>query len=209
MNLHLLTRRLLGRATCVAGPGARIAPGARIINIGGRSELIRIGASSIVEGELLVFAHGGRIAVGDWCFIGPGTRIWSGSAIEIGHRVLVSHGVNIFDNLTHPVSPRDRHAHFRHIATQGHPRDIDLGDRPVRIEDDAWIAAGATVLRGVRIGRGAIVGAAAVVTRDVPDYAVVAGNPARVVRMLEPHERQSVPGSEDAPGVPLPASHSS
>lgn len=190
MNIHLLTRRLLRRATCVLAPGAVVARDARIVNVGRDSRLISIGASTVVKGELLVFAHGGRITLGEWCFVGPGTRIWSGKSIEIGSRVLISHGVNIFDGPTHPISPSARHAHFREIATIGHPHRIDLGERPVSIADDAWIAAGATVLPGVRIGRGAIVAAASVVTHDVPDFTVVAGNPARVVRTLPDHERQ-------------------
>ena len=67
----------------------------------------------------------------------------------------------------------------------------DLYDRPVlfckpvQICKGAWIGAGATILPGVRIGRYAVIGAAAVVTKDVPDYAVAVGNPARVIKMLE------------------------
>lgn len=57
--------------------------------------------------------------------------------------------------------------------------------KPVLIKEGAWIGAGATVLPGVCVGRYAIVGAASVVTKDVPDYAVVVGNPARVIRMLD------------------------
>ncbi|SBT09334.1 putative acetyltransferase [Candidatus Propionivibrio aalborgensis] len=187
MNLRLLLRRLLGRGGFEAGHGTVLARSARIIDTGRRGGVrIRIGCQSRIEGQLLVFAHGGTISVGDWCFVGPGTCIWSGASIKIGDRVMISHNVNIFDNLTHPLDPARRHLHFRHIIEQGHPQDIDLGDRPVVIEDDAWIAASATILRGVRIGRGAIVGAAAVVTRDVPPMSVVAGNPARIVRHLDP-----------------------
>lgn len=68
----------------------------------------------------------------------------------------------------------------------GHPRNIDLGDSAVSIQDDAWISAGAIILKGVTIGHGAVVGAGSVVTRDVPPLTVVAGNPARHVRMIEP-----------------------
>ena len=184
MNLHFQLRRLLCKPTCVKQASAKLLNRARIINIGGNSNLIRIGASSIVEGELLVFPHGGEISIGDWCYIGAGTRIWSDTAIHIGHRVMISHNVNIFDSLTHPVDATARHAQFRQIATVGHPRSIDLGGKRVLIGDDAWIAAGAVVLRGVTIGPGAIVGAGAVVTRDVPAGAIVAGNPARVIRTL-------------------------
>ena len=57
--------------------------------------------------------------------------------------------------------------------------------KPVLIKRGAWIGAGATILPGVTIGKYAIVGAASVVTHDVPDFAVAVGNPAKVIRMLE------------------------
>lgn len=57
--------------------------------------------------------------------------------------------------------------------------------RPILIKKGAWIGAGATILPGICVGANAIVGAASVVTKDVPDYAVVVGNPARVVKMLD------------------------
>lgn len=175
-------RQLRGKPTLRLGAGSSLARSARILNAGASSDLIRVGSHCRIEGELFVFAHGGRITIGDWCFVGPGTRLWSACDLRIGDRVLISHQCNVMDSLTHPLDPAARHAQFRSILTQGHPREIDLDERPVHIEDDVWIGAGATILRGVRIGRAAIVGAGAVVTRDVPDGAVVAGNPARIVR---------------------------
>ena len=157
--------------------------------MGGSDSLIGIGSHSIVEGELQVFAHGGQIAIGSWCYIGAGSRLWSGAGISVGNRVLISHNVNIFDNRTHPISPVARHQHFKAIVVSGHPKKIDLGGIPVVIEDDAWIAAGAMVLRGIRVGEGAIVAAGAIVTHDVPPFSIVAGNPARLVRELSAEER--------------------
>lgn len=186
-------KRMMRRPTCVLGRGARLGLSASIFNAGAESAAIAVGGGSIVKGELLVFPHGGRIVIGDWCYVGEGARIWSAASIEIGNRVMVSHNVNIFDSLTHPLSARLRHRHFHHIATVGHPRSIDLGERPVRIGDDAWVAAGASVLRGVTIGRGAIVGAGAVVTRDVAPWTVVGGNPARVIGRLDPEEDAGSP----------------
>lgn len=151
----------------------------------GTNEAISIGTHSIILGELLVFAHGGRIVCGDWCYVGEGTRIWSGAQIDIGNRVLISHNVNIIDGLTHPIRADERHAHFRKIAQEGHPKHISLGDKPIVVEDDSWIGAAAIILRGVKIGEGAIVGAGAVVTKDVPRNVIVAGNPARIVRRLD------------------------
>ena len=190
INFHYLLRRVAGKPTCDKHPTARLGRSARIVNIGKDSALIKIGAETIVEGSLLTFAHGGRITVGQWCYIGEGSRIWSAGRIDIGDRVMMSHNVNIFDNLTHPVDPVLRHQHFHAIASVGHPHRIDLGERPVRINDDAWIAAGAMVLRGVTIGKAAIVGAGAVVTHDVPPFAIVAGNPARVIRYVKSDEAE-------------------
>jgi len=173
------------KPTCVKHATAQLSSAARIINMGSSSSLIQIGAGTIVGGQLLTFAHGGQITVGEWCFVGEGSRIWAAERINIGNRVMISHNVNIFDNLTHPLDPVLRHKHFRAIVNIGHPKDVSLGERPVVIEDDAWIAAGATVLRGVTVGRAAIVGAGSVVTRDVAPYTIVAGNPARVIRSLD------------------------
>jgi acetyltransferase-like isoleucine patch superfamily enzyme len=154
--------------------------------MGDRDDDIVVGSGSIVRGELLRFAHGGKITIGRHCYIGEGTRIWSGAQISIGDHVLIAHNVSIFDNLTHPIDWQERRRHFGAIASIGHPADIDLGDRPVEIGDDVWIGAHALVLRGVKIGARAIVAAGAVVTRDVPADTIVAGNPAKPVRQLAP-----------------------
>ncbi|MBX3593339.1 DapH/DapD/GlmU-related protein [Sphingomonas sp.] len=176
--------RLRGRATAQIGAGVSLTASARIYNMGRNDADISIGSGSIVRGELLRFAHGGKITIGTRCYIGEGTRIWSGTGISIGDHVLIAHNVSIFDNLTHPIDWQARRRHFEAIATTGHPNDIDLGDRPVMIGDDVWIGAQALVLRGVNIGARAIVAAGAVVTRDVPADTVVAGNPAVPVRPL-------------------------
>lgn len=185
MNWHYLTCKIAGRATCILGTKARLGSHARIINMGPRDACIQVGDHSIIDGELVVFRHGGQVRIGQWCYVGKGSRIWSGSSITIGDRVLIAHSVNVFDNLTHPIDRNARHMHFRHIAERGHPADVDLDDKPIIIGDDAWIGAGAIVTRGVTLGEGAIVAAGAVVTSNVPAMTIVAGNPARVVRSIE------------------------
>lgn len=75
------------------------------------------------------------------------------------------------------------------ISNNHDPYDLQvLTCKPVLIKKGAWIGAGATVLPGVCIGRHAIVGACSVVTKDVPDYAVAVGSPAKVVKMLDPEK---------------------
>ena len=189
INLDFIAQRLLGRATCVIHQGARLYRTAKIRNASGDSRKIVIGSHSHVLGELFTFAHGGEIKIGEWCYIGEGSRIWSAASIEIGDRVLISHSANVFDSLTHPLKAAARHEQVKKIFDQGHPQGLSLDEKPVRIGNDAWIGAGAMVLRGVSIGEGGIVAAGAVVTKDVPAFTIVAGNPAVFVRELSPNER--------------------
>lgn len=185
-HVQTLLRKLRGKPTLVIGKGSSLGMRAQILNAGTNSECITVGENSRVEGELFVFAHGGRISIGDWCFVGPGSRIWSSCELTIGNRVLISHNCNVMDSLTHPLDANERHAQFKAIFTSGHPTKITLGEQAVHIGDDVWLGAGATVLRGVQVGRGAVIGAGSVVTHDVPPYTVVAGNPARVIRHINP-----------------------
>jgi acetyltransferase-like isoleucine patch superfamily enzyme len=109
------------------------------------------------------------------------------SEVAIGHRVFISHGVQIFDNNTHSLSAQERHARYRELRTLGrHLEQEPVKTKPVVIEDDVWIGFNAAVLKGVTIGRGAVVGACSVVLHDVPPYSVVGGNPARKIGESRP-----------------------
>jgi acetyltransferase-like isoleucine patch superfamily enzyme len=182
LQLARIVQRLRGRKTFDAGHGTRLLRGARIVNLGDRRSRIRLGHSCRIAGEVFVFPHGGSVEIGDWGFVGAGTRIWSSAGIHIGHRVMISHNCNIFDSRTHPLDAAERHRHYRQILATGHPRVADLGESPVRIEDDVWIGAAATILRGVTIGARSIISAGSVVVSDVPCDSIAAGNPARVIR---------------------------
>lgn len=189
MNLDYCLQRVLGRATCELAQGAKLHRRARIRNARGDSARIKVGRRSYIQGELLLFGHGGQIELGEWCFVGEGSRIWSACRISIGDRVLISHNVNIFDNITHPFSAEKRHQHYRSIIESGHPKDVSLDEQEVTIASDALIGANVVILRGVRIGEGAIVGAGSVVTHHVPPWSIVAGNPAKTIRELDESER--------------------
>jgi acetyltransferase-like isoleucine patch superfamily enzyme len=82
-------------------------------------------------------------------------------------------------------------ANVQLISNNHDPYDLcTLTCKPVLIREYAWVGAGATILPGVCIGRHAIVGAGSVVTKDVPDYAVAVGNPAKVIKMLDKEKFQ-------------------
>ena len=158
---------------------------ARVANNRRLRDAIKLGHFTHVRGELLTFGHGGEITLGDYCYVGEGTRIWSAKRIRIGNRVLIAHNVTVLDSLTHPLEAAQRHEHFRQIISGGHPANVNLGEQAVDIADDAWIGCAAVILRGVSIGAGAIVGAGSVVSENVAERTVVSGNPARMVRKLE------------------------
>jgi acetyltransferase-like isoleucine patch superfamily enzyme len=179
------------RAVRVAAidPTAVLYREAGLDNLGTRPDAIRIGAHTHVRGRLLIFAHGGNIEIGEWCYVGEATRIWSAASIRVGSRVLISHGCEIHDCNAHSTSASARHRHFREMCETGHPTALpDVSANPIVIEDDAWVGFGATILKGVRVGAKSIVAARAVVTEDVPPGTIVAGFPARVVRELTPEE---------------------
>lgn len=175
----------------VIHPGARVLADGWILNPEGTRERIEIGANSIVRAELFVFPHGGRIKIGEWCFIGQQSHVWSAESVTIGNRVLISHQVNIHDTDGHSLDPSLRHQQFFEIATAGHPTNpVDIAAASVTIGDDAWIGFGSSILKGVTIGEGAIVAAGSVVVDDVGPWTVVAGSPARLVRTLQrPRDR--------------------
>ena len=180
--------RKIKLASCVAADGAFLYPACVIANNRARDN-IRIGRQSRILARLETMGHGGDIQIGEYCFIGERTNIWSASSIVIGDRVLISHDVNIHDSNSHSFSARARHQHFLDIFSGGHPRVLtDVPSAPIVIGNDAWIGFGSTVLKGVTIGEGAIVAARSVVTKDVAPYTVVAGFPAKLIRQLEPDE---------------------
>ena len=142
---------------------------------------IKLGNNVFCNGELYCFLNKGNITIGDYCYVGDGSKIWSLDSVSIGNRVLISHNVFIVDNQTHPVNSEIRHKQFKSKFGFPFPQNIDLEEKAIIIDDDVWIAANSIILRGVHIGKGAIVGAGSVVTKNVPAGKIVAGNPAVVI----------------------------
>ena len=170
-------------------PTSIISPGTVFQNPSKKQQNIKIGDRCIItDAELVLFGHGGCIVVGDDCFIGSGTRIWSGKKISIGNSVLISHNVNIHDNNSHPTNSTDRQRDYDFFYRNRKLREdncYDLKDAEVTICDNAWLGFNSSISKGVTVGKGAIVGAYSYVTKNVPDYAVVVGNPARVIKYTD------------------------
>jgi acetyltransferase-like isoleucine patch superfamily enzyme len=169
------------REACVADSTARLLPECSITNYFNDRGRIHIGAHSISRGECRVFNPAGSIKIGSYCYIGDHTRIWSAVGITIGDRVLIAHSVNIHDNDSHPRSANQRHVQTVDICFRDKIDLTGVGIAPIVICDDVWIGFNATIMKGVTIGKGAIIGAATFVTKDVPPYAIIVGNPARQI----------------------------
>ncbi len=175
------------KLSCNCKPNTRFMGTSRVINLQGR-EGISIGSNSTIRGELHTMGHGGKITIGDDCYIGPNTYIWSGEEISIGNRVMISHNCNIFDNDTHPLDPVMRQWQYKEIMSSGQPKNISLNDKKIQIKDDVLICANVTILKGVTIGKGAVIGTNSLLTRDVPDYSLAYGNPAKIIKIIRGYE---------------------
>ena len=134
-------------------------------------EHVFLGANVYVGHQAMLKAYfRNELRVGDGTWIGQQCFFHAAGGIEIGRNVGIGPGVEL---LTSTHAEAGRAVPILHAPIEA---------APIVVEDDADLGVGAIVLPGARIGRGAQVGAGAVVTRDVPAYAVVAGNPARVLR---------------------------
>jgi acetyltransferase-like isoleucine patch superfamily enzyme len=149
----------------------------------GTPEQIRLGRGTICRGILLCDSGLGSIDIGDLVYIGDDVIISTRERIRIGARTMVAHGVQIFDNDSHPLDPRDRHADYLNLI-EGRPRTHFIPSAPIEIGEDCWVGANSIVLKGVTIGDRSVVAAGSVVTTDIGKDCVSAGNPARVVRSL-------------------------
>ena len=115
----------------------------------------------------------GSIHMGDYCLICPGVRIGSAERIRIGNNCMIASNSYIADSDWHDIYNR-----------------ISMGKTaPVDIADNVWVGEGVIICKGVSIGENSIVGAGAVVVSDIPAGCISAGNPARVVKHLDPNEK--------------------
>ena len=139
--------------------------------LGDPASSITIGNNSLVKRESILSAISGQIQIGDHCAIGHRTEILCenekvtiGNGVRIAAEVFISTGNHNYKDKNIP------------IYLQG------LSQQPVVIEDDVWVGRRAMILPGVTIGKGAVIAACALVTKDVEPYTVVAGIPAKVIK---------------------------
>lgn len=173
-------------ATLISSSGPiKIGKTASILNAQGDPTKIKIGEGTVVDGIIQLFPFGEGIEIGRNCYIGLNSRIWSSDHIIIGDNVLISHDVNIIDSDSHEINYKERETSSIRQFKEGLPKEIGLvKTAPIIIKDNVWISYNVCILKGVTIGRGAIVGCGSVVTHDIPDFTLVVGNPAKIVKKV-------------------------
>ena len=140
------------------GDGVRINSGALINAIGGHRKTI------------IALHRGARLAIGQGTGLSSCTIVCK-SMIKIGEQVLVGGGTVIVDSDLHALASKDREL----------PREIAARSAPISIGDRVFIGGGAMILKGVSVGADAVIGAGAIITRDIPSAEIWAGNPARCI----------------------------
>jgi acetyltransferase-like isoleucine patch superfamily enzyme len=201
MNIfHKLLHRSRKRLDLRIGHQTILGPNFSFANRGD-SNLVRleIGEKCHINGSIILEREVGKVTIGDRTYIGSGTTIICATEIQIGSDVLTAWGITIVDHDSHSVRWQNRAEDVERwgvgLLEGGSKRAAQLKNwdvvpmSPVIIGDKVWIGFNVIILKGVHIGEGAVIAAGSVVTKDVPPYCVVAGNPARVVKELIKDER--------------------
>lgn len=150
---------------------------------------VMIGDGCLIQGTLVSETENSLIRINNNVFIGGGTVIDCVENITIDDDVLVSYGCIISDSDNHSVRYSIRKRDLTDWRNGGGHDWNTTNTQPIHISKGVWIGTNAIILKGVTLGEGAVVGAGSVVTKDVPPYTIVGGNPARIIRELSPDER--------------------
>ena len=158
----------------------------QIVNLQKDKSKLKIGNNTHVKGSLLVYPYGNGLQIGDNSYIGDNSIVRAASQIIIGNFVLIAHNVTIIDTDSHEIDYKERSASFVKMIKNGVEKCCgNVKTSPIIIEDNVWISYNVCILKGVTIGEGAIIGAGSVVTKDVPAWTLVVGNPAIVIKKIK------------------------
>lgn len=159
-----------------------------------RSRFVTDGLCFIMPGVRFEIGPDARVVMGRWSWIGQGTKVRVHEGVlEIGAKSVLGEECTLscFQHITIGreciIADRTMMIDFDHgmVESERPIREQGIYKRSVRIGHNVWIGYGACILRGVSVGDNAVIGTSSVVTRDVPDNAVVAGSPAEVIRLRD------------------------
>lgn len=168
----------------IVGENTTFGQRARCINEGKSYQSIQIGSYCDIDATIAV-QGAGEIMVGDYTTIRYDSVVGGILGIRIGSHVIISNNVHIYDNNNHPTEPEKRwemceSGFYSPLWKWEHSKSAQ-----VVIKDNVWIGERVTILKGVTIGEGSIIGCDSVVTHSIPSFCVAAGNPAKVVKQLK------------------------
>ncbi|WP_339828275.1 acyltransferase [Phascolarctobacterium sp.] len=157
------------------------------------SKRIFIDEESMIGCSFIFEADNGSIKIGKRTFINGGTNLISINEIEVGDDVTIGWNVYIYDHDSHSLDYRFRKDDIKRqredfYANRNFIFSKDwstVKSAPIKICNKVWIGFNAIILKGVTVGEGAIIAAGAVVTKNVPAWTIVAGNPAKIVKKIE------------------------
>jgi acetyltransferase-like isoleucine patch superfamily enzyme len=149
-----------------------------------KTNTLQVGEGSLIRGVVSFVRNGAGLVVGSNTAINGSTSFSIASSVEIGNNVLISFDCLFMDHDGHSSDPEFRGSDLPDLLND-RPKAWEMVKiSPIRIEDSAWIGARSIILKGVTIGQGSIVAAGSVVTKSVPPFVIVAGNPARQVNKV-------------------------
>lgn len=144
------------------------------VQLAENAQLVMDNNSLIMNGSYITVSANRKLQIGANTYISQGVKLNTRSGLTIGNNVLIGHDTLIMDYDGHPI--------FEEHEIDDGKFNIGGNSQPIVIEDNVWIGHRATILKGVTVGKGAVVGARSCVTSDVLPNTIVAGNPARVVK---------------------------
>lgn len=135
----------------------------------------------------IIIEKNGKVRIGDYVSINERTFIKCMNSINIGSYVLISSDVYIQDNNSHSIYPQDRRLEIEGdpvIGGSGNEHLHNPINEPIIIGDDVWIGRSSTILKGVTLGNASIVASGSVVTKSFPEYTIIGGNPAKILKSI-------------------------
>jgi acetyltransferase-like isoleucine patch superfamily enzyme len=138
-----------------------------------REGRLQLGTQTFFEDGVWLTSHAGRIEIGANCILNRNVMVAASELVQIGDFTLIGNGCLITDS-----------SHRNDDVEEPMPWQGYVSKGPTRIGDNTWIGVNSVITSGVTVGRRCAIGANSVVTRDVPDFSLVAGSPARVIRSL-------------------------
>ncbi len=173
-----------------------------------QKKYLTVGEDTTLACAVIFESPSGEVSIGNNTFIGTSNLICH-TKIEVGDNVFIAWGCYLYDHDSHSIDYREREKDIlQQLDDYRSGRNFIVNknwnvvnSRPIKVCSNAWIGMHSIVLKGVTIGEGAVVGAGSVVTKDVPAWAIVGGNPARVLKYI-PEELRKPKSTDQSPDAP-------